>query len=269
MKSTFSKSITVVLLFTFISWINCGKDNPVDSNGTVANTDFVAEKSFSFQAGVVDHSRLKLEAVNGNIVIAGISDSDSVIITGKKRVGSESIEDAEEHLLKLEVRVQDLGSEIFVKTIQPEKSYGREYVVNYTITLPKNLKILVSSVNGSVAIDSINSDVTVSNVNGLITLDEIFGNAFVVLTNGEIDSKITLPYTTIEMSVVNGNIDLNILTNTSAEFSASVTIGNITISNLDLQKQVSSPTSLQGTLGDGQGMIYLTTVNGNISVSGL
>jgi hypothetical protein len=269
MKSTFKKFITVVILTTCIIWIDCGKDNPVDSNDTVANTDFVAEKSFSFQVGVEDHSQLRLEAINGNIAITGIWDSDSVLITGKKRVGSESIEDAEEHLINLEVRVQDLGNEIFVKTIQPEKTYGRDYVVNYTMTLPKDLKVLASSVNGSVAIDSINDDVTISNVNGLITLDEIFGNAFVTLTNGEIDGEVILPLNgTITMTMVNGNIDLHIPANTSAEFSAAVTNGNIKISNLYLKDQTHSPTSLEGTLGEGQGTISLITVNGNISVWG-
>jgi len=210
-----------------------------------------------------------LEAINGNVAITGISESDSVIITGERRVGSESMEDAEEYLKKLEVRVQDLGNEVFVKTIQPEKSYGRNYVVNYTITLPKDLEILVSNVNGIVTIESINNDVTVTNVNGQVTLDEIFGSASVSLVNGQIEGEVTLPFDgVIGMSVVNGNIDLKIPVSTSAEFSAKVTNGNIGVSNLVLQNQVSSPTSLGGRLGDGEGMISLTTVNGNISVLG-
>lgn len=269
MKNTFGKLILVALLTTCLSLINCGADNPVDSGDTVDNTDFIAEKSFSFKVDVVNHSRLRLEAINGEIRITGTSESDSVIITGERRVGSESMEDAEEYLKKLEVNVQDLGSEVFVKTIQPQKAYGRSYVVNYTITLPKNLEVLVSNVNGRVTIDSINNDVIVINVNGLVTLDEIFGSASVSLVNGQIEGEITLPFDgIIGMSVVNGNIDLKIPVSTSAEFWASVTNGNINVLNLVLQNPVVSTTSLRGTLGDGQGTISLTTVNGNISVEG-
>jgi len=87
--------------------------------------------------------------------------------------------------------------------------------------------------------------------------------------NGQITAKITLPLNgNIGMANVNGNIDLEIPTNTSAEFSAGLVNGNITITNLVLQNQVSSSTSLTGTLSNGEGTIALTTVNGNISATG-
>ena len=95
------------------------------------------------------------------------------------------------------------------------------------------------------------------------------GNSAVSLVNGQITAKITLPLNgNIGMANVNGNIDLEIPTNTSAEFSAGLVNGNITITNLVLQNQVSSSTSLTGTLGNGEGTIALTTVNGNISATG-
>ena len=269
MISTINKFIVLVLLTPFVFWIHCGKDNPADSIGNVKNTDFVAEESFSFEVDVKDHTRLRLEAINGNVIITGLSESDSVMITGEKRVGSESMRDAEEHLQKLEVRVTDLASEVFVKTIQPDQTYGRSYVVDYTITLPKSLQVLADNVNGTVRIDSINNLVSVDNVNGQVILNEIFGSAFVNLANGQIEGKVTLPLAgTADMSTTNGSIELDIPHSTSAEFSASVTHGIITISNLVLQNEVRTPTSRSGTLGDGQGTISLSTVNGNISVSG-
>ena len=269
MKNIFSKSIIVVLLFACVLWVSCGRDKSVSSDDTVDNTNFTAERPFSYQVDVVNHSQLSLEAINGNIKITGMSDSDSVIITGIRRVGSESTQDAEEHLQYLEVSVQDLGSKILVKTIQPEKTYGRSYHVNYTITLPEDLQVVVISVNGNVTLDSIDNDITVINVNGTITLDEIYGNVFVTLTNGGIDGEITLPQDgVIQISLVNGNIVLNIPIETSAEFAAGITNGNIVVSNLTLKDQVVTTSSLSGTLGDGRGTISLITVNGNINVSG-
>lgn len=269
MKSIFSKFIILILLFTSICWTNCGKNKSTGSDDRVDNTNFTAERSFSYQVQVIDHSQLSLEAINGNIEITGTSNSDSVIITGIRRVGSESTEDAEEHLQLLEVSVEDLGNKILVKTIQPEKSYGRSYQVNYIITLPKDLEVLVSSVNGNVTLDSIYSDVIISNVNGTITLNEIYGSASVSLTNGEIAGEIIMPEDgIIDMSLVNGNIHLNIPVNASAIFTAIVTNGNIVVSNLVFQNQIVTSTSLSGTLGDGTGTISLITVNGNINVSG-
>ena len=269
MKNTRIKLSIAILLITCIFGLSCGKDKVVDSGENVSNTDFVAKESFSFAVGVVDHARLRLEGINGSVTITGESQSDSVIITGEKRVGSENIEDAQEHLQVLEVKVQDLGDAVLVKTVQPEKTYGRSYVVDYTISLPRSLEVLADNVNGTVIIGSLNNLVFVNNVNGQITFNEIFGNAFANLVNGRIEGEVTLPSDgTINMAVVNGNIDLDIPVNTSAEFSAIVTNGTISVFGLHLQDLVSTPTSLRGTLGGGQGAISLITVNGNITVSG-
>ena len=70
------------------------------------------------------------------------------------------------------------------------------------------------------------------------------------------------------MNTVNGNITLDLPTNTSAEFSANVNSGSIVISNLVLQSEVITPTSVTGTLGNGEGEISLETVTGDINVSG-
>jgi DUF4097 and DUF4098 domain-containing protein YvlB len=166
-------------------------------------------------------------------------------------VKSESTEDAEAHLKELAVDVQDLTNEILVRTVQPNQSGGRNYIVNYTITLPKNM------------------DITVNSLNGRVTLDEILGSVFVDLVNGVIDGEVTLPLDgTINMGIMNGSIDLDIPLNTSAEFTAGVTNGNISVSNLELQNRVATSKSLTGTLGDGRGIISLSTTNGEIMVTG-
>jgi len=269
MKNTFSKFIVVVLLTACISWIRCGKDNPTDSTGNVRNTNFVAEESFSFGVEVTDHTRLRLEGINGNVSITALTEADSVIITGEKRVGSESMQDAEAHLQELEVSVREVAAEVYVKTNQPDQTYGRSYVVDYNIALPKELDVVVINVNGAVNVDSVNNYVSVVNVNGQVNLDEIIGSASVSLVNGQIMAEVTPPKGgIISMSTVNGGIDLDIPQYTSAQFSATVVNGTIAISNLVLIGMVSTPTSLTGTLGTGEGTIVLTTVNGSISVSG-
>ncbi len=70
------------------------------------------------------------------------------------------------------------------------------------------------------------------------------------------------------MGTVNGNIELEIPQNTSADFSANVTNGAIQILNLTLQNEVATTRSLRGTLGNGQGTIKTNTVNGNINTTG-
>ena len=215
------------------------------------NSRFYSEESFSFEIDIIEQHSIKLEAINGIIDIVGISNSNSIKVTGEKRVESSSTKDAESHIKELSVNIRDLSEEILVKTEQPEYSGGRSYIVNYNITIPKDLNISVSSANGCV------------------TLNEMLSNVNVKLINGEVDSKVTLPLDgEIELSVINGNIDLDLPMNTSAIFTSKVTSGKISVSNLELHDRIETTNSLFGILGDGQGNISLKTVNGRIWATG-
>jgi DUF4097 and DUF4098 domain-containing protein YvlB len=167
--------------------------------------------------------------------------------------------------------VQDLASEIRVETVQPANTGGRTYIVNYTVTLPKFLRNNVTNLNGIVTLDSIDNDVTVINMNGTATLTNITGSASANILNGQIQGAVTLPLNgVIDMTTLNGDINLEIPVNTSAALSASVTVGTITTQNLLLQNIVSTPTFLSGTLGDGQGTIKMESKQiGNIMVTGI
>jgi hypothetical protein len=269
------KNISVKILIS-IFWtilallISCSSDNnPVD-NDDVSNTNYKAEETETFKMAVSNHILLKLEAINGNISITGLQDYDSIIAVCEKYVRSESMEDAEEHLQKLEVNLQDSGSEIYFKTIQPDESHDRNYVVHYDIKIPDNIEIIVVDLNGIVQVDSVHQNVSVENANGQIILNGISGSVLGTIINGYIESTVILPTDgSLILSAINGGIGLNIPQITSATFSASVTLGSISISNLDLQNEVKTNNTLTGTLNNGQGSISLSTINGNIAVIGI
>lgn len=174
------------------------------------------------------------------------------MISGVRRVRSESVADAEEHLDLLEVDVQDLPYIVAVRTVQPERSYGRSYQVDYDIVLPADMRLHINHVNGQILLSNLRESVYVNLVNGLV------------------DGEVTMPSGgVIDMDVVNGGIQLAIPKTTSAEFSAAVVNGSIGIADLNLQDPVATSTSLTGTLGSGDGVISLSIVNGNISVAGI
>lgn len=243
---------------------------PLSPIPPVTNTDFEARETFSAEVPVVNHTLFNLTGKDGEVTVTGISGATSVMITAIKRVQSESTEDAEAHLQELNVNVQDLATEIRVQTIQPIDD-GRNYIIDYTITLPKFMVIGVQNTDGIVTLDSIDNDVSVINVGGNITLRNILGSAVIDLVAGTIEGEVTLPLNgAIDMKTVTGDINLAIPVNTSAEFSAAVTNGGISVSNLVLQNEVRTSTFWSGTLGSGQGTITLESeVIGNISVSGI
>ena len=267
------KSEKYSIIFVFLVSINLSSCSSDGDGGVsvVSNTNFEAVESFNFVVPVVNHTLFTLIGVNGEININGNAGANSVTITGMKRVLSESVEDAQAHLQDLNVNVQDLLSEIRVETVQPANTGGRAYIVNYAVTLPKFLKNNVTNLNGIVTLDSIDNDVTVLNMNGSATLTNITGSASANILNGQIQGAVTLPLNgVIDMTTLNGDIDLEIPVNTSAVLSASVTVGTITTQNLVLHNVVSTPTFLSGTLGNGQGTIKLETKQlGHITVTGI
>ena len=247
----------------------CDSTTETDVHIDGGSRRFEARETFSFEVDVAQQSRFRLEAINGNVKIDGRPGIGSVTITGERIVESSSRSDAEDHLDDLAVQVRDFANEVVVRTIQPRTSHHRNYVIHYTITVPQDLGLEVTHVNGNLDVDTIENTVSVIHANGNVNLTNIVGSAMVKVVNGFINGDVTMPRDgTIEMSTSNGNIDLAIPASTSATLSASVLNGRIQTSNLALEDQDDSPRSLDGTLGDGDGTIELKTLNGNINVAG-
>jgi len=239
------------------------------SGDDVDNTQFKVEETFDFKLATDGVNKFKVDGVNGVINITSSANLDSISISGLRRVGSESEADAQEYFSRLEVKVEKSGDEIEVKTIQPENTRGRQYLVNYTISLPDHLELDIENVNGEIILTSHKNEVEVDNVNGSIQLNGIEGDVEADLVNGNITCVITsAAVAKIEMAAVNGNLDLTVPRDISAAFSAELTNGAISTNNLELSNINSTRRSLSGTLGSGSGNISLNTVNGNITANG-
>jgi hypothetical protein len=247
MKLAFGLSLALCLF-----WVGCSDDSGTDADGKVDDTDFSFEAAFYYRLDLADHESFRLEGISGEVSISDVAGSDSIVITGVRRVRSESVEDAEEHLSLLDVSVRDLSDEVLVETTQPEQSQGRSYEVDYEVILPAVVTLNIANVNGQVNLEDISGDVTVYIVNGQVVGEVAIGAGGV-----------------IDLSVVNGAIALDIPKTTSAEFGATVVNGYISLSDLTLHDSQSSTHSLTGTLGTGDGTISLAVTNGTIAVTGV
>jgi hypothetical protein len=265
-KNLLKHGFFVFALFTLYSLSSCENDNAL-LNG---NLNFKAEESLYFSILRDQHSRLKLQAITGANVILGKIQNDSIIITGTKRVRSESIDDAEQHLSDLQVSMQNLGSEVIVSTSQPQHTQNRAYEVDYIINLPNNMAVYINAVTGSVTVTAMNDTVVIDHITGSVVVEESGGNAYVDLITGAIECDAIVPTNgVLDLLTVTGNINLTIPFNTSANFSANVTTGTIGLTNILLQNRVETDQSLSGMMGNGEGTITLRTITGDIAVTGL
>lgn len=240
------------------------------SSGFV-NTRPADEEPFSREIELHSQTALRLEASSGTIAVTGTPGAASISITGVRRVEANTLEDATAHLAELDVEVDSSSpTEVVVRTVQPERELGRNYIVNYTIVLPEGLDVDVDTFSGDITVRSIKADVRISSWNGRIQAEAIAGNADLSLWNGHITASVTLPPGgQIDMTVWNGNIDLTTPQTTSALFDARVGMtGRITLTNLWLSNETVTPGWRSGTLGGGDGRISLGVTNGTIHAHG-
>lgn len=259
--------LAAILLAATLSSTAC------DPGSTGVNT-FMAEEPFSYTMDVVDQASLSLEAINGNIRVTGVVDATTVTVEGTLLVWSSSQEDAEAGLADLDVVIEEGAEEILVSTDQPETS-SRAYAVDYEIRLPDDLAVSILNVNGEIIVEFVKRGVEISSFNTLVNLDEVEGNVEALIVNGDIGADVTMPPGgAVAIAVGNGDITLEIPTDTSAEIYFEVACCGWNFDNLDVQNLESSgpgvwPPTVTGTLGAGDGSISLAVGNGLINVVGI
>jgi len=262
LKKTF---VVVSVLLVMYLCSGCLSDNPVSGDN-----DYSAEESFFEEIELAKQKRIRIEGITGTINVFGSSTETTVKVDGIRRVESNSPADAEAQLERLEVKISELTDEILIRTEQPGDTNGRNFVVNYNITMPDTLELKVFNITGAVKIESFRNEVVANNITGEIRFDQITGNVDAELITGLISGKVTLPHEgNLNLSTITGTIDVDIPTNTSAQLTASVVTGIVSLRNLTLSNiEVNTPTSVKGKLGNGDGNITVRTVTGNIAVSG-
>lgn len=227
-------------------------------------------EDFSLYVPVASYSGFSVNNVNGTVSITGVDGLDQVEITGQKIVRDETRAGAKSHVGDISIDILTTGSTLNVRTTQPNSSNGRTYEVDYEIRVPREWKVSVTDVNGTVQVADVTNSVDVILTNGTLSTSDITGDLRASLTNGNIDGDITLLASSLcDLATTNGNIVLAVPSTTSATVSASVVNGSVSIANLSVVVSSSSRTHINGTLGKGEAKISLSAVNGNIHLRGL
>ncbi len=228
-----------------------------------------ASAAFSRTLALENQAVIRVVGANGSVRIWGIPGAQEVMVDAVRRVRSDSRQDAEAHLADLQVSAQAWSHEFEVRTVQPQESYGRTYIVDFEIRVPDHLVTKVANGNGSIRVEDMCADVEVVNGNGEVILAHTSGSSRISVGNGTVSAWTHLPLGgQIVYAVGNGAISLSVQSQVSAQFGAKVGNGTIHVTGLDLRNVVSSPRQLQGVLGSGSGLIDLSTGNGEIRVQG-
>lgn len=137
--------------------------------------------------------------------------------------------------------------------------------VEYTIRIPKGVRLVAKTVNGEVTGTGLQSDLVARTVNGKVHV-ATSGTASAETVNGGIEASIGAATWSapLDFKTVNGGVEVTIPSSTNANVAASTVNGSITT---DFPLTVSGkwgPKSLNGRIGNGGRDLKLTTVNGGI-----
>lgn len=219
---------------------------------------------------------LVVQNVNGPVTVT-IWDRSTVRLQAVRTVKAPNRERAQEALAELEVEVIEDGSKLLIRTRQPRSEGGMfrwlrdgstEGRVDYTLTVPRDARVEVKTVNGRVEARGVEGHLQASSTNGSITLDQVAGSVSASSTNGSIRATVTAVYqgAGIELSTVNGSIHLGLPAGAQADVDVRTVNGSIT-TDLPMTAQVQrSRSRLVGSFNGGGAPLRLRTTNGSVRV---
>lgn len=246
---------------------------------------------------------LAAETRNGSITVTSADVTDcNVTATIIARAGSHA--DAEKLAEQTKIRLVRSGDKLTVKIDKPYPVCSQSITVNLDVTVPKQTSLDFQTRNGAISISSIEGDVHAKGRNGAVRICEIKGGIDVTARNGSVtvqkadgnmridtrngkvsceeisgDIKVSTrngkscvvysrdaqPVCNISMTARNGDIKLTTPPNFSASVEVSTRNGAIH-SNLPITVKGRIDKSLKGTIGNGEGKLYLKTRNGSIAI---
>ena len=237
----------------------------------------VSTKNFSYSIAAHQPSNnytLQVTNVNGAVTLASWA-QDSFLINGTvtaKGLGSS--------LTQVNLINSSTGGNIIFQAISPNNAVflvAQTYSVKINVLVPLSVrmsKLVVDNVNGLVQTSSLNvTGASFSSENGNIDFGCLNcgdGGFSAHTTNGNIAGTFSTPiirgnYT---MATQNGNVQVTIPSASSFNLTAFLVNGNIQTTNLALSSQTKTSTQVTATVGTGTAYVRLSTVNGQITITG-
>lgn len=251
---------TGAILGAFLAiMLNTALAHARDDNGARVTEEF--HHTYALAAD----GRVNLQNINGAVHITAW-DQNEVKVDAVKRA------DNDRELKNTEIRINASANSISIEThYAKEDDWGGHHdfaSVEYTLMVPRRAKLdEVKLVNGSLDMDGVQGEVRASCVNGPLSAKQLGGNAKLNTVNGPLEAKFQRAAGEVELSSVNGSIDLTLPSDAKASIEANTVSGGIDNNfglHTDDHRFVGH--SLRGELGGGGAEIRLNNVNGAIDI---
>ncbi len=260
MKNSFTK-ISLVCLICL----------PVVITGCCISIDFWPrakyERTDKLNAPLATGSTLALENSVGSITIAGL-DVTECNVTATICVKAPTEEEAKELAEQIKIELDRDGNTLTVRTEKPRTKKRRSISISFNITVPKQTALELESNVGKIQVSNITEKIEVQTDVGQITCKEISGDIDLKVDVGTVKvvySKTAPAACNATITTNVGSIDLTTPPNFSAAVDADTDVGSIR-TDLPLTVKGKIGKTLHGTIGDGEGKLYLRTDVGSIRI---
>jgi len=236
----------------------------------------VSTKNFSYSTAANEASNYTLEVtnVNGAVTLSPWGQA-SFLINGTITAKGLGSSPAQVNLVNSSMN----GNIVFQAQFPNNAVFliSQTYSVKINVFIPVSVhlsKLVVGNVNGLVQATGLNvTGASFSSANGDIDFSCSScgsGGFSAQTTNGNIAGTFSRPiiagnYT---MSSQNGNVQMTVPSSSSFKLTASLVNGNIQTPNLVLSNQTKTTTQVTATVGAGTADVKLSTVNGQITITG-
>ena len=219
----------------------------------------VFEKAYSME-GVV---KISVENVNGNIA-ATAWDKPYFKLRATKHVEGGH---ADEILRLTEIRVEKVGNEIKVETVNPKRRrlFGSSGAhVDYELQIPAKTDVRFETSNGKLVANGFAGTISGDAVNGSIELAGIAGPTNANTVNGNVRLAFAGPLHKTRIETVNGSIDVAFDKSSSVRYELETVNGHIE-GSFDMPVEGKfGPKEARGSLNGGTEPLHCETVNGTI-----
>lgn len=215
---------------------------------------------------LIQGAQVEVSGINGAVKIE-TSDGDKAEVyierTGKSR----------EALLRRKVTIDSTPSTL---TIHGEKGdvgllacwFGSSPTEEVTLRLPRKVNLLTKGVNGSIVVGEIDGSVEVAGINGRVNVAQANGAAHLKGINGNVFLGLKeVNKEGVDISSINGNIELRVPEGLNADFEARGMNGNVYSDLSEVTVEKVRRGSYIAQVGTGGNPIFAKGINGNIRLS--
>ncbi|HEX2164080.1 MAG TPA: DUF4097 family beta strand repeat-containing protein [Thermoanaerobaculia bacterium] len=218
---------------------------------------------------------VEVENVNGAVVVE-TWDRSEVRVRATKKVRATSDESAAEAMERMRIVVEEGAGRLRLVTRYGEagdgffgwlRGHSERGSISYHLTVPRGIRLVAETVNGSVTLRSVDGDVAAETVNGSIKVEDARGRLDASTVNGSIKVAMreVAPDADLDFSTTNGSVTVALPADVRTDLRLRTTNGGIDV-DLPMEVHDRSRRRLDATLNGGGGSVRVETTNGAIRV---